>query len=181
MNCPIGLECLAYLCPNLGYCNDLAAPWPLPYQIWQVDYYYDLGALVVSIPSPTNWDEVPNDDHALTEADRYDIWIDYIRGELKEAGWDSPVELPYYWDEHFKCLIVTLPLILARGTSKYPDEGFAPAVKLDNWRANWEPCRTQLQISWQEERKPPERDKWGFYLPNGVPGLAWKWQEDDDN
>lgn len=176
MSCPIGLECIADLCPNRGYCNHLAAPWPMPYQIWEIDYWYDKGALLVSIPNSTNWDEVNNSDHEIQAAEEYDTWIDYIRRELKEAGWENPIELPYYWDEVEKSLVITLPLILARGSSKYPDKGFAPAVRLDNWRSNWLGQRQGLR----QHLPPPEVDRWGYYLPNGVPGLAWGWQDEDE-
>lgn len=182
MSCPINLECLAEKCPNQDYCNHLAAPWPLPYQIWEIDYWHSKGALVVSIPDFTNWEEVPNTDYHIQIADEYDNWIRHIRRELKEMGWANAIELPYYWDEIERTLIVTNICILNPEEPKpfYDQDGFAPAVKLDNWRARWEPCRTQLQIAWQEERKLPERDKWGFYQANGVPGLAWKWQEDEE-
>jgi hypothetical protein len=138
MSCPIGLECLAAHCPNDHYCSNLAAPWPLPYQIWEIDYYYDLGALVVSLPSLTNWDEVPNTDHEIDQADAYDHWIFHIHRELKEAGWQNAEELPYYWDEVEKALIVTLPLIW--GDTWDEQWGFAPAVKLDHWRADAALC-----------------------------------------
>lgn len=178
MSCPIGLECLANLCPNRGYCNHLAAPWPMPYQIWEIDYWYDKGALIVSIPEFTNWEEVPNNDHAIDEADRYDDWIRHIRRELRDAGWANPLDLPYYWDEVERALIVTLVHILnPEAPVKFQDQtGFAPAVKLDNWRSNWLGQRRELE----QHLPPPEVDRWGFYLPNGVPGLAWKWQEDDE-
>jgi hypothetical protein len=180
--CPIGLECLSENnCPNDHYCSNLSAPWPLPYQIWEIDYWYDPGALIVSIPDLTNWEEVSNTDHAIDQADSYDAWIRYIRRELAKSGWQNAVDLPYFWDEIEKGLIITLPLIFEEERSGHPAQGFAPAVALDNWRANWEGYRTQLQIQTGEKRTPPQRDKWGFYLPNGVPGLAWKWQEDDQD
>lgn len=181
MVCPLGLECLDEKCPNQAYCNHLAAPWPLPYQIWEIDYWYDKGALVVTIPNSTNWDEVPNEEWAITGAENYDVWIGYIRRELREAGYENSVELPYYWDEVEKSLVVTLPLILTRGTSKYPDIGFAPAVPLDNWRANWLDTRAKLRDMAGLPSPKPETDQWGFYLANGVPGLAWKWQEDEED
>ena len=170
MICPIGLECLAEQCPNQRYCNNLAAAWPVPYQIWDIDYWYDKGALLVSIPHSTNWDEVPNEEWAILGAAEYDTWIDYIRRELKEAGWQNPVDLPYYWDEVEQGLIITLRFYT-------PNQGFAPAVRLDNWRSNWLEQRRELR----QHLPPPEVDQWGFYLPNGVPGLAWKWQEDDED
>ena len=176
MACPIGLECLGERCLNRFYCDNLTAPWPLPYQVWEIDYWYDKGTLLVSIPNSTNWDEVLNNEWDILSAQEYDDWIDYIRRELKESGWENPIELPYYWDEFEKSLIITLPLILVRGTSKYPDEGFAPAIRMDNWRSNWLDQRRKLE----QHLPPPEVDRWGFYLPNGVPGLAWKWQEDDN-
>ncbi|HEY9598351.1 MAG TPA: hypothetical protein V6D33_11835 [Cyanophyceae cyanobacterium] len=179
MICPIDLKCPDEECPNQRYCNNLAAAWPLPYQIWEIDHWHFKGALVVSIPDLTNWDEVPNEEWAIQGAEEYDTWINYIRRELKEAGWENPVELPYYWNEE-KALIITLPFILARGTSEYPPVGFAPAVKLDNWRANWQSIRSKLLHMAGVPSPKPELDQWGFYLPNGVPGLAWKWQEDED-
>lgn len=183
MRCPIGLECFEQRCPqrcpNERHCEHLAASWPIPYQIWEIDYFYDKGALIVSIPSSTNWDEVGNSDHEIQAADEYDVWINYIRRELLEAGWENPCELPYFWDEANHCLVITQVHIL-KGRGEDPDIGFAPAVKIDNWRFNWEPCRTQLCREWGETRREPERDKWGFYLANGVPGLAWHWQEVED-
>lgn len=176
MSCSIGLECLAERCPNRRYCDDMAAPWPIPYQIWEIDYWYDLGALIVSIPTPTNWDEVPNNEWDIQSAEEYDQWINYIRRELKEAGWANPVDLPYYWDEVERSLIVTGVHILEAEHCKDPEEGFAPAVQLDNWRSNWLGQRQELR----QHLPPPEVDRWGFYLPNGVPGLAWRWQENED-
>lgn len=176
MSCPINLECLNNRCPNADYCANLAAPWPLPYQIWEIDYWYDPGALVVSIPDFTNWEEVPNTDHDIEWADAYDSWVRYIRRELREAGWQNSVDLPYFWDEVLQALIVAMPLIFQEECRKqHPAEGFAPAIKLDNWRSNWLEQRRALN----QRLRPPETDQWGFYLPNGVPGLAWKWQEED--
>jgi hypothetical protein len=177
MICPINLECLSEKCPNDHYCSNLAAPWPLPYQIWEIGYWYDPGALVVSIPDYTNWEEVPNTDSAIDQADTYDSWIRYIRRELKEVGWQNAIDLPYFWDEIEKGLVVTMPLIFEEEERKgYPAQGFAPAVKLDNWRSNWLGQRQELR----QHLPPPEVDRWGFYIPNGVPGLAWKWEEDED-
>lgn len=181
MTCPIGLECIADRCPNDHYCSNLAAPWPLPYQFWEIDYWYAPGALIVSIPDLTNWDEVNNSDHEISQADAYDIWMSQIHLELAEFGWQNAVDLPYYWDEAAHGLIVSMPLIFKPGSQDQPPQGYAPAVSLSNWRATWEPCRAQLQVDFGilvENRKPPQRDKWGFYLPNGVPGLGWKWEED---
>lgn len=169
MSCPISLECLAERCPNDHYCSNLAAPWPLPYQNWEIDYFYDLGALVVRIPGPSGEFNI-NSDHEISEVDRYDNWILYIRRELKEAGWANPVDLPYYWDEIERSLIVTGVHILEA------EEGFAPPVKIDNWRSNWMEQRRALS----QYLSPPEVDHWGFYHPHGVPGLAWRWQEDED-
>lgn len=178
--CPIGLECLIKerghpckledggYCSNHSYCSSMASPWPLPYQIWQIDYYYDLGALIVSIPSPTNWEEVPNNEWDIQAADAYDSWINYIRRELREAGWENPVELPYYWDEAQRCLMVTEVHILEAGSCKDPEEGFAPAVKLDNWRRDF------------NREVPPDRfDQWGFYRYD-IAGLAWAYEEEED-
>lgn len=176
MICPIGLDCLNVICPNNHYCSNLAAPWPLPYQVWEIDYYYDPGALIVSIPDLTNWDEVNNSDHEIDQAEVYDNWMGYIRRELREAGWQNALDLPYYWDEITKGLIVTTPLIFEGEHKGHPAQGFAPAVKLDNWRSNWLGQRQELR----QHLPLPEVDRWGFYFPNGVPGLAWKWEEDDE-
>ena len=154
--CPIGMECIEHPrggCPNEQYCNGMAAPWPMPYQIWEIDYYYDKGALVVAIPYPTNWDEVPNNEWDILSAQAYDDWINYIRRELKEAGWQNPQDLPYSWDEIRQCLVVDLVHICKEGD---PEEGFAPAVSVDNWRRKF------------SEEIPPDRfDEWGFYLNVG--------------
>ena len=181
--CPIGLECIILeegsaqklqdegYCSNFSYCCSMACPWPLPYQIWEIDYYYDKGALVVSMPEFTDWERVPNNEWDIIAADEHDNWASYLRREMREAGWDNPVELPYYWDEIEKCLMVT-----SVHTLDPVEEGFAPPVSLDNWRANWKSIRSQLsEKPWQ-----PERDERGFYLANGVPGLAWRWQEQED-
>lgn len=179
MICPIGLECLSEKCPNDYYCSNLAAPWPLPYQFWEIDYWHAPGALIVRIPDLTNWEEVPNTDYHIDQADAYDAWMRIIRRELKEAGWQNAEDLPYYWDEVEKALVVTLPLIW--GDTWDEQWGFAPAVKLDNFRRDWKSYRTQLQVGRGEKPTLPQTDKWGFYLPNGIPGLAWRWQEEEDD
>lgn len=182
--CPIGLECLLLDkghgdCANRSYCSSMAAAWPLPYQIWEIDYFYDKGALVVSIPELTDWDQVPNNEWDIIAADDYDARTRYLRRELHQAGWMNSVELPYYWDEIQKALIITQVCII-EGSRTNPEEGFAPAVKIDNWRASWDSCRCEIRGALKESLPPIERDKWGFYIPNGVPGLAWHWQEQED-
>lgn len=96
---------------------------------------------------------------------------------MREAGWENPVELPYYWDDVSRSLMVTDVHILEAENCKDPEEGFAPAIRLDNWRSNWLEQRTQLR----QNLPSPEVDQWGFYLPNGVPGLAWHWQEQEND
>lgn len=155
----------------------MASPWPLPYQVWEIDYYYDKGALIVSIPSPTDWERVPNNEWDIIAADNYDAWVRYLRRDLREAGWENPVELPYYWDDIQRSLVVTDVHILEAGNCKDLEEGFAPAVSLNNWRSNWLEQRTQLG----QNLPSPEVDRWGFYLPNGLPGLAWHWQEQEND
>lgn len=175
--CPIGLECLLLgkdrgNCANHSYCSSMAAPWPIPYQIWEIDFFYDKGALVVSIPDPIDWEQVPNNESDIIAANEYDAWIGYIRRELREIGWDKAIDLPYYWDEVQKSLVIT---------GVYIEKGFAPAVTIDNWRANWNDCRREIRGVLKEESLPPiERDEWGFYIPNGIPGLAWHWEEQED-
>lgn len=191
--CPINFECFvdkrgnSYAledggyCSNSSYCANLAAPWPLPYQIWDIDYYYPKGALIVSIPCPTNWEEINNNEWEIQAAEEWDSWINYVRTELKEAGWANPIELPYEWDEVLCGLIITLPLIFEEEHNKHPAQGFAPAVTLDNWRANWHKGRNSLLENFGiDGERHVKRDRWGFYLPYGIPGLAWKWQEEDE-
>ena len=182
--CPVGLDCLIKerhnpstalpdggYCSNSSYCFSIAAAWPLPYQIWEIDDWYDKGALIVSIPNPSNWNEVPNNEWDILAAESYDAWVDYITQELRSIGWANPIDLPYVYDDIEKRLMVTEALILKQGS--FPGEGFAPPVFVDNWRSNWIEQRSGLG----QNLPIPETDKWGFYLANGLPGLAWAWQE----
>ena len=163
MICPIGLECLADCCPNQHYCNSLMVAWPLPYQIWEIDSWHPKKAFVVTLP-------------AYTGAEAYDEWAFYIRSEMREVGWEDAINLPYDWNDG--ALVVTNVHILNRQECRDPEEGFAPAVKLDNWRVNWKPTRLQLWEMTGLSALELEFDQWGFYLADGVPGLAWRWNED---
>ncbi|WGV23684.1 hypothetical protein [Halotia branconii] len=93
--CPIGFDCALMgdrtVCQNRSYCQNLAEPWPIPYDI-NPSWLTGVG-LLVSVP---NYDyDCPNVEHMIAENDRYNAWVESVRLELWLAGWWSAIELPY--------------------------------------------------------------------------------------
>lgn len=126
-------------------CREWAAPVPLPYEIWEIDWRYPKGTLISSLPYFDNAECAL--DHELGLQDNYNHWVDRIRRDMREGGWGGYTELPYKWDADLQALVVVWELLLVGADYEldsgkplpndplyWPEaRGFAPAVPLSRY------------------------------------------------
>ncbi|MEH2467495.1 hypothetical protein [Nostoc sp.] len=90
-DCPIGLICGDFECNRDGYCQDLADPWPLPYDI-DPSWMPGVG-LLVTLPA-YDW-YCPNIEHMIIQNERYNRWVGRVREDYWLGGWWGATDLPY--------------------------------------------------------------------------------------